>query len=685
MKKSLLLFFAAFAPLVASAQTKVEIDGIWYNLFAKVKQAEVVFKGSSYYEYKSEYSGSITIPATITHEGVDYSVTSIGDEAFRDCYSLTAITIPEGVTSIGKCAFYGCSSLTTTTLPDGVTILGSGAFYACSNLTTINIPDGVTSIGSATFNHCTSLITITISEDSQLTSIEGGAFYGCSSLTAINIPEGVTSIGGAAFCDCSSLTFITIPESVTSIGDMAFGCCSNLTSITLPKGVTSIGDNTFAGCSSLTTITIPEGVTSIGGRAFSDCSRLATITIPEGVTSIGSDAFSGCSSLTTITIPEGVTSLGDDAFRECSSLATITLPEGVTSIGRGAFYACSSLASITIPESVMSIGESAFSGCSSLTSITLPEGVTSLGDLTFLNCYSLRDMFCYAKNVPSAGRAAFSNMPSDAVLYVPASAADDYKAAAEWSRFSKVETFEIAKIVFEQQKVTLIEGEILTLDIKVAPSSADRNLLTWTSSNDDVAMVNSKGKVVTMGVGTAIITVAVNDNSGVSASCEVRVVLGRCATPAISYADGKLLLACDTEGAEVVTNAVIENNTEYRKLEFEFTPTITFTAIAIKEQYEESDVATITLCWVPCIEDHESEEDGILTIPAHPVLIQCSNGVITLTGLTEGAEVIAYSTAGQQLGGAAAANGTATISTCLTTGDIAIVKIGSSSIKIVIR
>ena len=593
MKKSLLLFFAAFAPLVASAQTKVEIDGIWYNLFAKVKQAEVVFKGSSYYEYKSEYSGSITIPATITHEGVDYSVTSIGDEAFRDCYSLTAITIPEGVTSIGKCAFYGCSSLTTTTLPDGVTILGSGAFYACSNLTTINIPDGVTSIGSATFNHCTSLITITISEDSQLTSIEGGAFYGCSSLTAINIPEGVTSIGGAAFCDCSSLTFITIPESVTSIGDMAFGCCSNLTSITLPKGVTSIGDNTFAGCSSLTTITIPEGVTSIGGRAFSDCS--------------------------------------------------------------------------------------------SLTTITIPEGVTSLGDLTFLNCYSLRDMFCYAKNVPSAGRAAFSNMPSDAVLYVPASAADDYKAAAEWSRFSKVETFEIAKIVFEQQKVTLIEGEILTLDIKVAPSSADRNLLTWTSSNDDVAMVNSKGKVVTMGVGTAIITVAVNDNSGVSASCEVRVVLGRCATPAISYADGKLLLACDTEGAEVVTNAVIENNTEYRKLEFEFTPTITFTAIAIKEQYEESDVATITLCWVPCIEDHESEEDGILTIPAHPVLIQCSNGVITLTGLTEGAEVIAYSTAGQQLGGAAAANGTATISTCLTTGDIAIVKIGSSSIKIVIR
>ena len=113
-KKVLVALFAILLPLVASAE-KVEIDGIWYNLVSKAKQAEVTFKGDSYNSYK-EYSGSITIPATVTYDGVAYSVTSIGEAAFYGC-SLTAITIPEGVTSIGDEAFCICESLTSITLP----------------------------------------------------------------------------------------------------------------------------------------------------------------------------------------------------------------------------------------------------------------------------------------------------------------------------------------------------------------------------------------------------------------------------------------------------------------------------------------------------------------------------------------------------------------------------------------
>ena len=115
MKKSLLLLVAALTTLVASAQTKVEINGIWYNLVSKAKQAEVTFKGDSYYEYDDEYSGSIIIPATVTYEGVNYSVTSIGECAFMYCYSLTSITLPASVTSIGFQAFAFCFSLTSIT------------------------------------------------------------------------------------------------------------------------------------------------------------------------------------------------------------------------------------------------------------------------------------------------------------------------------------------------------------------------------------------------------------------------------------------------------------------------------------------------------------------------------------------------------------------------------------------
>ena len=107
MKKHLLLLFAALLPLVASAE-KVEIDGIWYNLVSKAKQAEVISNPDG----ETKYSGSITLPATVTYDGVTYSVTSIGARAFEGCFILTAITIPEGVTWIENDAFSRCTSLT---------------------------------------------------------------------------------------------------------------------------------------------------------------------------------------------------------------------------------------------------------------------------------------------------------------------------------------------------------------------------------------------------------------------------------------------------------------------------------------------------------------------------------------------------------------------------------------------
>lgn len=242
MKKSLLLLFAMFATLLASAKTKVEINGIYYNINENnTEWAEVTHKGNSWDEF-NEYSGSITIPPTVTYKGIEYRVTSIGWYAFDGCNSLTAINIPESVKSIGNYAFDGCSSLiditvdcgntvydsrndcnaiietssntlivgcSTTVIPESVTSIGSSAFFGCRSLTSITIPEGVTSIGSIAFYDCSSLTTITITKNSQLTSIEETTFYNCSSLTAINIPEGVTSIGNSAFINCTKVRLLS--------------------------------------------------------------------------------------------------------------------------------------------------------------------------------------------------------------------------------------------------------------------------------------------------------------------------------------------------------------------------------------------------------------------------------------------------------------------------------------------
>ena len=77
MKKHLLLLLMILLPMVASADA-VEIDGIYYNLITKAKIAEVT-------KNPDKYTGVVVIPESVTYEGTDYSVTSIGEEAFLNC------------------------------------------------------------------------------------------------------------------------------------------------------------------------------------------------------------------------------------------------------------------------------------------------------------------------------------------------------------------------------------------------------------------------------------------------------------------------------------------------------------------------------------------------------------------------------------------------------------------------
>lgn len=101
--KKLLLTLLLLVPMLARAYD-VEIDGIYYNLSFEEKMAKVTYES-----YRSEsYSGSVSIPSSITYQGKTYSVTSIGYSAFAYCSNLTDVDIPNSVTSIGNSAFYGC-------------------------------------------------------------------------------------------------------------------------------------------------------------------------------------------------------------------------------------------------------------------------------------------------------------------------------------------------------------------------------------------------------------------------------------------------------------------------------------------------------------------------------------------------------------------------------------------------
>ena len=432
-----------------------EVDGIYYNITsAEDKTVEVTFSGDYYSAVDYEYSGSVTIPETVNYNDNTYSVTSIGDEAFDDCTSLTSVVIGNSVTSIGHWAFESCSSLTSVVIGNSVTSIGDWAFESCSSLTSVVIGNSVTSIGSSAFESCSSLTSVEI--PNSVTIIGRNAFSYCDGLISVEIGNSVTSIGENAFNGCFSLTSVEIPNSVTSIGESAFESCSSLTSIvvaednpiydsrdncnaiietqtntliagcsktTIPTSVTSIGDYAFFGCDGLTSVEIPNSVTSIGEDAFCGCSSLTSIvvaednviydsrdncnaiiktqtntlivgcsvtTIPNSVTSIGFSAFSFCFNLTSVEIPNSVTRIGEAAFSFCFNLTSVEIPNSVTSIGEAAFAYCSGLTSVEIPNSVTSIGDDAFYHCDGLTSVEIPNSVTSIGNFAFGSCASLK-------------------------------------------------------------------------------------------------------------------------------------------------------------------------------------------------------------------------------------------------------------------------------------------------------
>ena len=508
-----------------------------------------------------------------------------------------------------------------------MTNIGSSAFYGCSGLTSITIPNSVTSIGE-------------------------GAFQDCSGLTSINIPNNVNIIYGGTFYGCKSLTTITIPNSVTTIADGqerhyndyvgAFGGCSSLTSITIPNSVTNIGCYAFSGCSGLTSITIPNSVTSIGKNVFADCSGLTSVTIGNSVTRIGENAFSNCSGLTFINVEAENTTY--DSRNNCNAIIeTVTntlligckntiIPNSVTGIAAYAFMGCSGLTSITIPCSVTSISESAFSNCWGLTTVVLSEGIQTIQANTFKECRYLRTIIL-PSTIQSIGLSAFPSSNIRDVYCYATSVASTNGNAFDNSALPNA-TLHVPASAMEYYRTT-------------APWSRFGTIVKL----DDVEPVE------------------------------------RCATPSISYKNGQLSFESETEGVQF-TSTIKDNDIKtYYSEKVELGVTYTITVYASKAGYENSEVATATLCWIDVEPQTEGiiDEDAVTEVKAVPVLIQTQGGIISIQGAAEGTPIAVYDTSGKQYGSTISEKDRTTISTSLQPGSVAIVKIGERSVKVLLK
>ena len=211
----------SIAKSVKLTQYSFQEDGLYYNILSEEDgTVELTYNGTM-----GSYSGDITIPDHVLHNGKKYTVVRIGDDTFRQCEDLVAIVMPQTLQSLGNNVFMGSNKLATLSFPDNVSEMGDSVIRNCLSFRSVRMP-------------------------SSMTYVPPYFFTGCWKLRSVHLPEGVTTLRRDAFGG-SAIDSITLPRSLRVIERGVFWTCFSMKTIRIPAGVERIGDFAFWHCDSL--------------------------------------------------------------------------------------------------------------------------------------------------------------------------------------------------------------------------------------------------------------------------------------------------------------------------------------------------------------------------------------------------------------------------------------------------
>lgn len=337
-----------------------------------------------------EYSGIVSIPASMTYDGKTYPVSEVAGSAF-----------------------YKMAHLQKAIVPASITTIGSQAFESSERMKRIEFATG-----------------------SKLTSILNRAFYECKTLDHVVLPVGITIINEATFRYCEALTDITLPAKLTNINEYAFANCTALQQIQLPTTLSAIQDFGFAFDNKLQRLQFHEVLQGIGKQTFQDCTALTNLHFKNKVVmTVGENAFSGCTGLKRVDV--------DDLDRWVESMFTNEKSNPLyyaKTIGQGGVE----LTSVKVPSAGF-VNQFVFINCQKLTSVDLPATVKTVSDHIFLGCSALESVTCRATTVPRfIGTRSTNDMKSvfdKATLYVPSAQIGSYQANPYWKLYHAISAF----------------------------------------------------------------------------------------------------------------------------------------------------------------------------------------------------------------------------------------------------
>lgn len=392
----------------------VEIDGFYILIIDRdspsyiegMNQASITFG-------IKDYSGDVVIPETVKYNGIEYTITGITFEAFRDCKNLTSIVLPSTMNMIGVSAFEDCTALSSVTWPANLSGVGGKAFKGCTGLKEVIIEDSPNYI-----------------------PLFDNVFEGCNNLETLYVGRDF----GYYFTDDEGTSRTYSPfRNMKSLKNIKFG-----------NYCTYIDDKQFEGCSSIQEINIPASIGSILSKAFKDCTALTYLKVEDAEDAFGiwEDALEN-TSIKNIYMGRNLGFWADSpdnsetgVYSGTQNLTTLTNLEFgpmVKSIGFHAFEGCTALTNVIFPDNMEFILSYCFKNCSSLSKITLGSGVESIQKEAFAGCDNLRMVACRASTPPVAEESSFSKAAySNAVLEVYETALNLYSSTSPWSFFSQI-------------------------------------------------------------------------------------------------------------------------------------------------------------------------------------------------------------------------------------------------------
>lgn len=479
------------------------------------------------------YSGTINIPETIIYDGNEYTVRKVGSYAFSCQNELQSIYIPRTVTEVEPYAAIKAEKLNRVNVADESQLenIGEQAFKLCIGLKRF-VFDGTSlklnTIGYAAFNSCTALEKVQWNGKSELKTIKDYAFFKCTSLNNFNMPNSTLSVGNSAFRYNESLTDINLSASLNYIDEYAFGECG-FSHITLPEPLANIQAGAFINNEHLQEITLPERLQGLGSAAFENNSKLESVTFHTALETmtIGNNAFNQCPILNKVYITN-MKSFAQTNFNNAKANPANTSQHIYDANGK-------EIVNVVLPKGTKYVNNNAFNGCAFIESIEMPATMDHVNDDIFVGCSALKDVYCYAEEVPEFigvnNPASMDDVFQNATLHVIYGNEEAYKADAWWKRFYKIEGCnapsdadkKVTSITISQTEATLKPNDTMQLEATVYPTDAANKKILWTSSNEDVAIVTDEGFVLAITEGEADIIAEASDGTGIKAKCHLTV------------------------------------------------------------------------------------------------------------------------------------------------------------------